>query len=69
MWSKKSWFEESVGWTLVPRETEKTEGYAWTKVHPTICAAMYERFTDRARKVMQLANQEANRFNHECIPN
>ncbi len=28
---------------------------------------MYERFTDRARKVMQLANQEAQRFNHECI--
>src|SRR5947207_3439092 len=28
---------------------------------------MYERFTDRARKVMQLANQEANRFNHEYI--
>ena len=25
---------------------------------------MYERFTDRARKVMQLANQEAQRFNH-----
>jgi ATP-dependent Clp protease ATP-binding subunit ClpC len=29
--------------------------------------AMYERFTDRARKVMQLANQEAQRFNHEYI--
>src|SRR3954451_5153821 len=28
---------------------------------------MYERFTDRARKVMQLANQEAWRFNHEDI--
>src|SRR5262245_10552962 len=28
---------------------------------------MYERFTDRARKVMQLANQEAMRFNHEYI--
>src|ERR1700680_2379546 len=28
---------------------------------------MYERFTDRARKVMQLANQEAWRFNHEYI--
>ncbi len=25
---------------------------------------MYERFTDRARKVMQLANEEAQRFNH-----
>src|SRR5262245_28823261 len=29
--------------------------------------AMYSRFTDRARKVMQLANQEAQRFNHEYI--
>ena len=29
--------------------------------------AMYERFTDRSRKVMQLANQEAQRFNHEYI--
>lgn len=28
---------------------------------------MYERFTDRSRKVMQLANQEASRFNHEYI--
>lgn len=28
---------------------------------------MYERFTDRARKVMQLANQEAARLNHEFI--
>src|SRR5437016_5750835 len=28
---------------------------------------MYERCTDRARKVMQLANQEAQRFNHEYI--
>ena len=28
---------------------------------------MYERFTDRARQVMQLANQEAQRFNHENI--
>src|SRR3569623_395158 len=26
-----------------------------------------ERFTDRARKVMALANQEAQRFNHEYI--
>src|SRR5260370_37523490 len=30
-------------------------------------AGMYERFTDHARKVMQLANQEAQRFNHEYI--
>jgi ATP-dependent Clp protease ATP-binding subunit ClpA len=28
---------------------------------------MFERFTDRARKVMALANQEAKRFNHEYI--
>src|SRR3954465_2197344 len=30
-------------------------------------AGMYERFTDRARKVMQLANQEAQRLNHEYV--
>src|SRR5512141_639843 len=35
------------------------------RLHPEI--DMYERFTDRARKVMQLANQEAQRFNHEYI--
>ena len=28
---------------------------------------MYERFTDHARNVMKLANQEAQRFNHEYI--
>jgi ATP-dependent Clp protease ATP-binding subunit ClpA len=28
---------------------------------------MYERFTDHARKVLQLANQEAHRFNHEYV--
>src|SRR3990172_6264573 len=28
---------------------------------------MFERFTDRARKVMALANKEAQRFNHEYI--
>ncbi|HMC67048.1 MAG TPA: Clp protease N-terminal domain-containing protein, partial [Gemmataceae bacterium] len=28
---------------------------------------MYERFTDRARDVMQLANREAHSFNHEYI--
>lgn len=28
---------------------------------------MYERFTQRAKKVMQLANQEAQRINHEYI--
>ena len=28
---------------------------------------VYERFTDRARKVMQLAQREAERFNHEYI--
>lgn len=28
---------------------------------------MYERFTDRARKAMQLANREAQRFGHEYV--
>ena len=35
---------------------------AWSKMN-----GMYERFTDRARKVMKLANSEAQRFNHEYI--
>lgn len=28
---------------------------------------MFEKFTDRARKLMALANQEAQRFNHEIV--
>jgi ATP-dependent Clp protease ATP-binding subunit ClpC len=28
---------------------------------------MFERFTDRARKVMALADREAQRFNHEYV--
>jgi ATP-dependent Clp protease ATP-binding subunit ClpC len=28
---------------------------------------MYERFTDRARKVMRLANREACRYHHQYI--
>lgn len=28
---------------------------------------MYEQFTDRAKKVMQLANQEAHRLNHDSV--
>ncbi len=36
-------------------------------LRPLENAPMYERFTDRARKVMQLANQEAQRYNHEYI--
>ena len=28
---------------------------------------MFERFTDRARRVMQLANEQARQFNHEYI--
>ena len=38
-----------------------------TNLSPGSKLNMYERFTDRARKVMQLANQEAQRFNHEYI--
>jgi len=34
---------------------------------PNLERSMFERFTDRARKVMALANQEAQRFNHEYI--
>ena len=28
---------------------------------------MWERFTDRARKVMAMANEEVQRFGHECM--
>lgn len=35
-----------------------------TKLEPS---PMYERFTDRARKVMQLAQQECDRLNHEYV--
>jgi hypothetical protein len=28
---------------------------------------MYEQFTDRARRIFQLVNREAQRFNHEYI--
>lgn len=28
---------------------------------------MFEKFTDRSRKVMAFANQEAHRFSHECV--
>jgi hypothetical protein len=40
----------------------KATGGAWPRA-----GSGYERFTDRARKVLQLANQEAQRFNHEHI--
>jgi len=36
-------------------------------IHEGKVTRMFERFTDRARKVMALANQEAQRFNHEYI--
>jgi ATP-dependent Clp protease ATP-binding subunit ClpC len=34
---------------------------------PRFDPAIYRRFTDRARKVMQLSHHEAQRFNHEFI--
>ena len=37
------------------------------KCRPGIFRAMYERFTDRARRVMQFANDEAKRFKHEYL--
>lgn len=43
---------------------------AWTENEtkfPLEPSPMYERFTDRARKVMQLAQQECDRFNHEYV--
>jgi len=35
--------------------------------HPEEILPLLERFTDRARKVLALANQEAQRFNHEYV--
>lgn len=34
---------------------------------PMVSSPMYERFTDRSRKVMQLAQQECDRLNHEYV--
>lgn len=40
----------------------------WRRLRPTPGEdTMYEIFTDRARKVLQLANQEAHCFNHEYV--
>src|SRR6478735_5115841 len=44
---------------------ESSLAAAASRLHPE--SEMYERFTDRVRKRMQLANQEAQRFNHEYI--
>jgi ATP-dependent Clp protease ATP-binding subunit ClpC len=38
-----------------------------TYKYKTWANIMFERFTDKSRKVMALANQEAQRFNHEQI--
>src|SRR5205085_5937978 len=46
-------------WTC--EELTRLDGPGFTEMD------MFERFTDRARKVMALANQEAQRFNHEYI--
>ena len=42
-------------------------GLEWTGCPQPPQNMPYERFSDRARKVMQLANQEAQRFNHEYV--
>jgi hypothetical protein len=41
-----------------------SDGLLWQETRDS---NMYERFTDRSRKVMQLTNQEAQRFNHDHI--
>jgi len=61
-----------VNWPLTAATDEKVAvqdgpkplGGAWTEKRTD---RMYEHFTDRARKVMQLANQEAQRLNHEYV--
>src|SRR5207244_1093646 len=52
---------------LIPTPSLQVQGTEASRESSEILPAMYERFTDRARKVMQLANQEAQRFNHEYI--
>jgi ATP-dependent Clp protease ATP-binding subunit ClpA len=44
-------------------------GWFWRLFEPSDLPRepRYERFTDRARRVMKLANREAQRFNHEYI--
>ena len=53
--------------SMVPNEPGLALSQVWLHGLAENNQAMYERFTDRARKVMQLANQEAQRFNHEYI--
>jgi len=50
-----------------PEETELRPGIPSTKPAPGPSSGTYDRFTDRARKVLALANAEAQRFNHEYI--
>src|SRR5207244_1608718 len=52
---------------LIPTPSLQVQGTEASRETSEILPAMYERFTDRARKVMQLANQEAQRLNHEYI--
>ena len=61
LFGRQTWgFAAPPSWaTTDPRPTRSSKS--------TTRERMYERFTDRARKVMQLANQEAQRFNHEYI--
>lgn len=42
--------------------------FSWLRPPPRLASSpLYKRFTDRARKVMQLAAREAERFHHEYI--
>jgi thiamine-phosphate diphosphorylase len=54
------------GYAILP-EAPESEGPGSAGPDNEREKSMYERFTDRARKIMQLANQEAQRFNHEYI--
>ena len=49
------------------RFAQRIASFGQTNEPPMVSSPMYERFTDRARKVMQLAQQECDRFNHDYV--
>lgn len=46
---------------------QRISWFGRTDEPPMVSSPMYERFTDRSRKVMQLAQQECDRLNHEYV--
>ena len=48
---------------VVTAQAAMEEQYRWMSIN----LPSYDRFTDNAKKTMQMANQEAQRFNHEYV--